>query len=152
MSVDETVTQDLIKTLENGHEGFQRAAEKLTDSNEPALSAEFTKFSEQRSTFATELAQMASAYGDEVEKRSTVPGALHRGWMAVKDMLSGSDADGVLDAALQGEDHAVEEYESALKADISDGLRTVVNRQFTEVKATRDRVKAARDSAQAKHS
>ncbi len=151
MSSDESATQDLIKTLENGHEGFKRAAEKLSSSNEPALSAEFTKFSAQRGQFATELAQLAAAYGDQVDQRTTLPGAIHRGWMAVKDVLAGSDADGVLDAAAQGEDHAVEEYESAMKADISDGLRTVITRQYAEVKAARDRVVGARDSAHAKH-
>ena len=93
---------------------------------------------------------MAAAYGDHVDKRTTVPGALHRGWMAVKDMLAGSDPDGVLDAAAQGEDHAVEEYETAMKEDISDGLRTVLSRQYAEVKATRDRVVGARDAARAK--
>ncbi len=150
MSVDESVTQDLIKTLENGHEGFQRASEKLSSSNEPALAAEFATFSAQRGQFATELARMAATYGDQVDKRTTLPGALHRGWMAVKDMLAGSDADGVLDAAAQGEDHAVEEYETAMKADISDGLRAVISRQFTDVKAARDRVTSARDTALAK--
>lgn len=147
MSVDEAVTEDLIKTLENGHVGFQRAAEKLLSANEPQLSAEFAKFSEQRGQFATELAQLAAGYGDQVEQRSTVPGALHRGWMAVKDMLAGSDSDGVLDAAARGEDHAVEQYESALKERVSDGLRTVLARQYVQVQVARDFVTAARDSA-----
>jgi len=151
MSSDESVTQDLIKTLENGREGFERAAERLSNSNEPALSAEFAKFSAQRGQFASELTQLAAAYGDQLDKRTTVPGAVHRGWMAVKDMLAGSDPDGVLDAAAQGEDHAVEEYESALEADISDGLRTVITRQYAEVKSARDRVINARDSAHAKN-
>jgi len=151
MSSDESVTQDLIKTLENGREGFERAAERLSNSNEPALSAEFAKFSAQRGQFASELTQLAAAYGDQLDKRTTVPGAVHRGWMAVKDMLAGSDPDGVLDAAAQGEDHAVEEYESALEADISDGLRTVITRQYAEVKSARDRVISARDSAHAKN-
>jgi hypothetical protein len=44
-----------------------------------------------------------------------------------------------------GEDHAVSEYESALDADISDRLRTVVRRQMTDVTSTRDRVKALAD-------
>jgi len=151
MSSDESVTQDLIKTLENGREGFERAAERLSNSNEPALSAEFAKFSAQRGQFASELTQLAAAYGDQLDKRTTVPGAVHRGWMAVKDMLAGSDPDGVLDAAAQGEDHAVEEYESALEADISDGLRTVITRQYAEVKSARDRVISACDSAHAKN-
>jgi uncharacterized protein (TIGR02284 family) len=147
MSVDEAVTQDLIKTLENGYVGFQRAAEKLSSSNEPQLSAEFIKFSEQRSQFAAELGQLAAGYGDQVEQRSTVPGALHRGWMAVKDMLAGSDGNGVLEAAAQGEDHAIEEYEAALQKDISDGLRTVITRQYVQVQAARDFVIVARDGA-----
>ncbi len=148
MSSDESVTQDLIKTLENGHEGFQRAAERLANSNEPALSAEFTKYSAQRAQFAAELINLAANYGDHVEQRSTVPGALHRGWMAVKDMLTGSDADAVLDAAATGEDHAVEEYETALNDDISEGLRSVLTRQYAEVKLARNFVKNARDRAQ----
>jgi len=150
MSSDQSVTQDLIKTLENGREGFQRAAEKLSSPNESALSADFAGFSAQRGQFAAELAQLAATYGDHVDERATLPGAMHRGWMAVKDLLAGSDADGVLDAAAQGEDHAVSEYESALKADISDGLRTVITRQYAEVKAARDCVISARDSAHAK--
>ena len=66
-------------------------------------------------------------------------------------MLAGSDADGVLEAAAQGEDHAVEEYESAMQADVSDGLRTVITRQFADVKAARDFVIGARDRAQARN-
>jgi len=150
MSVDESVTQDLIRTLENGREGFRRAAEMLTNSNEPALSAEFTHFGAQRGRFATELAQLAANYGDHIDARTTLPGAVHRGWMAVKDMLAGTEADGVLEAAAQGEDHAIEEYDTAMKADISDGLRTVITRQYAEVKAARDRVVSARDNAHAK--
>ncbi len=152
MSSDESVAEDLIKTLENGHEGFASAAARLSGSNEPELSAEFTKFSEQRGQFATELTQLAAAYGDQADQRTTLPGAIHRGWMAVKDMLAGPNADGVLEAAVQGEEHAVSEYESAMKADISDGLRTVLTRQYTEVKAARDFVVGARDSAHATHS
>ena len=150
MSKDESVTQDLVKTLQNGKEGFERAAEKLTSSNEPGLATEFTQFGKQRGEFADELTRLAGQYGDKTTERTTVPGALHRGWMAVKDALSGSDASGVLDAAVQGEDHAVSEYDDALKEDISDGLRAVLTRQHTAVKAAHDRVVAARDAAAAK--
>ena len=74
-------------------------------------------------------------------------GALHRGWMSIKDAVSGDDAKGVLDAAEQGEDHAKSEYADALKSDISAHLRTVVERQATQVKLVHDEVKALRDRA-----
>ena len=142
MSTDEKTTSDLIETLKNGEEGFHKAAEKLSDSNRVDLSTEFLAYSQQRARFSAELATIAKAYGDDVAERSTVPGAVHRGWIAVKDALSGSSPEAVLKAAATGEDHAVEEYESAMKADISGELRAILARQFSEVSSTRARVKA----------
>ena len=140
MSTDEKTTAELVKTLKNGEEGFKTAAEKLTDSDRPELGSEFMQYSQQRARFSAELASMANAYGDDVPERSSVPGAVHRGWLAVKDALTGSSPEAVLKAAVTGEDHAVEQYEAAMKEDISEGLRTILTRQFAEVSTTRDRV------------
>ncbi|MEO6157838.1 MAG: PA2169 family four-helix-bundle protein [Ilumatobacteraceae bacterium] len=142
MSTDEKTTSDLIETLKNGEEGFKKSAEKLAGDSRGDLSTEFMTFSQQRARFAAELSAMAQAYGDDISQRSTVPGAVHRGWIAVKDALTGSSPDAVLKAALTGEDHAVEEYEDALKEDISVNLRAILARQLVEVRAARDRVKA----------
>ncbi len=142
MSTDEKTTTDLIETLKNGEEGFRKAAEKLSDSSRAELADEFKVYSEQRARFAAELASIAHAYGDDVPERSTLPGAVHRGWMAVKDALSGSSPEAVLNAATTGEDHAVAEYEDAMQADISEELRAILARQFSEVSKTRNRVSA----------
>ncbi len=141
MSTDEKTTSDLIETLKNGEEGFQKAAEKLADSSRSDLSAEFMTYSQQRARFSSELATIARTYGDQVAERSTLPGAVHRGWIAVKDALSGSSPEAVLKAAATGEEHAVGEYEDAMKADISTELRAVLARQFSAISATRNRVK-----------
>jgi uncharacterized protein (TIGR02284 family) len=148
MSTDEKITQDIIRTLEDGKEGFAKAAEKLKDTNRADLCAKFTEYSNQRDGFATELKSMAAQYGDHVEKSGTVAGTLHRGWMAIKDAVAGdSDPEGVLDAAEQGEDHAVAEYEKALQDnDISNGLRTVLQRQYVAVKAAHDDVRDLRNA------
>jgi uncharacterized protein (TIGR02284 family) len=66
--------------------------------------------------------------------------------MAVKDALSGSDPDGVLDAAEQGEDHTVSEYSEALEDDVSPMLEEVLRRQMAAVQAAHDQVKALRDA------
>ena len=65
--------------------------------------------------------------------------------MAVKDAIAGSAPDGVLDAAEEGEDHAVSEFEKALTQDVSSGLRTVVQRQLNKIRAAHGQVKALRD-------
>lgn len=146
MSNDAQVTKDLIKTLENGKEGFAKAAERLADTDRADLCARFRELSSQRSAFADELTTLAAAYGDGIEDSGSVAGAIHRGWMAVKDAFSGSDAEGVLDAAEQGEDHAVAEFDRAVKADISEELRAVVRRQYAQVSAAHDWVRAQRNA------
>lgn len=148
MSTDADVTQQLIKTLTNGEEGFAKAAEKLGEHDRQDLAAKFRAFATQRAEFARELQALGGEYGDQMDKRGTAPGAMHRGWMAVRDMLSGSDIEGVLGAAEQGEDHAVAEYEGALQnPELSGELRAILQRQGTAVRAAHDEVRSLRDAA-----
>ncbi len=133
MSTDKKVTSDVMKTLEDGKEGFEKAA-RLLEQDAPTVSATFLRLSRQRNSFYDELQELAKDYGDSIEEDGTVAAALHRGWMKVKDALSGSDAEGVLDAAVQGEEHAVNVYEDALESsDISPELRGVLVRQMGDV-------------------
>ena len=142
MSIDKDVTKDLMEVLADGQEGFMKGAEKLTDSDSAELATTFRRFGEQRGRFYSELETMAKQYGDEVEESGSVAATLHRGWMSLKDAISGSSAKGVVDAAEQGEDHAVAAYKKALQADVSADLRAVVERQFTDVKAAHDEVRS----------
>jgi uncharacterized protein (TIGR02284 family) len=89
---------------------------------------------------------MAKHYGDDVEESGSVLASLHRGWMSLKDALSGSSPKGVIDAAEQGEDHAVAAYEKALGEDISADLRTVAQRQQIDVKAAHDEIRTLKHS------
>lgn len=147
MSTDEQVRKNLIETLEDGKKGFAEAAEKLAESNRMDLVSKFRDYSEQRGEFASELRNMAGFDDDSMTESGSAGAALHRGWMAIKDALTGSDAEGVLDVAEQGEDHAVSEYEKALdETEISIDLRSVIERQFALVQAAHDDVRAMRDA------
>jgi uncharacterized protein (TIGR02284 family) len=145
MSTDKSVTKDLMETLADGRDGYAEGAEKLADEN-AELASTFRRLSAQRANFYTELETMAQNYGDDVEESGSALGTLHRGWMALKDALSGSSPKGVIDAAEQGEDHAVAAYEKALGEDISTGLRSVVQRQQTDVKAAHDEIRSLKHS------
>ncbi len=146
MSTDKNVTTNLIEVLEDGAKGFASAADRLKETDRPDLAVKFAEFSTQRAQFSAELEKMAAAYGDDIEEDGSIKATVHRAWMAVKDTLSGSDPEGVLDAAEQGEDYAVDAYEEALKQEISIDLRTTVQRQFADVKATHDQVRALRNA------
>lgn len=141
------VMQDLIETLEDGRKGFAEGAEKLASDGHLDLAATFRELSEQRREFSGQLRQFVANRGATIEEDGSVAAALHRGWMNLKDAIAGSDPDGVLDVAEQGEDHAVAEYEDALESEsLTTEARGVVQQQYVAIKAAHDRVKALRDS------
>ena len=147
MSADEKVAKDLVETLKDGRNGFASAAEKLRDSDNPEVAATLERFSEQRAGFTQDIVSMGYAYGDDVDESGSVAAKLHRGWISLKDALTGDDASAVLGAAVTGEDHAVSEYEKALEGDLSTGFREVVSRQHAAIVAARNEVKALQTAA-----
>ena len=142
MSDDAKAAKELVETLKDGERGFADAAEKLRDGEHAEWATILQRFSEQRAGFWREIVDMGHDYGDDVDESGTVAAAVHRGWIALKDAVTGDDAGAVLKAASTGEDHAVSEYEDALKMDLSAGFREVVVRQQAAVVAARDEVEA----------
>ena len=139
------VLENLIQTLEDGRMGFADAAEKLQGSGHADLAGRMTEFGAERARFSDELRMAAKSIGHEVSEAGSGAGALHRGWMALKDALTGDDAKPVLSAAESGEDHAVEQYQEALAADLPSHLHDVIAKQAMKVQAAHDAVRAMRD-------
>lgn len=146
MSTDAKVTKDLMETLEDGRKGFAEAAEKLADGDGSAIAPRFREFSEQRASMYAELDVLAKKYGDDIDDDGSVAAAVHRGWMSLKDAVTGSSPKSILGAAEKGEDHAKKEYDKALEQDISAELADVVRRQLVDITATHDEVKRLRDA------
>jgi uncharacterized protein (TIGR02284 family) len=135
----------LIETLKDGQEGFRQAAEAVKDSTLKTL---FSEYSLQRGKFAGELQnEVIRSLGDsKPEETSSVAGALHRTWINLKSALTSGDDHAILAECERGEDSAVAEYRKAIEdKDLSSPLRDIVSRQYTDVKAAHDRVKALRD-------
>jgi uncharacterized protein (TIGR02284 family) len=142
MSDDAKAAKELVETLKDGERGYADAAEKLRDGEHPEWATTLQRFSDQRAGFWREIVDLGHDYGDDVDESGTVAAAVHRGWIALKDALTGDDADAVLKAVVTGEDHAVSEYDDAVEMDLSAGFRDVVVRQRAAVVAARDEVKA----------
>jgi uncharacterized protein (TIGR02284 family) len=134
MSEDYRATQDLVRIAEDGQEGYAKGAEELTNSDRPELAAAFTRLSHQRATFSSDLHALAASYGDSVDKSGSVAAALHRGWMAIRDAITGSGPESVLKTAIQGEEHAISAYEKALQQDISPETRLLFDSQLLEIR------------------
>ena len=147
MSDDKQVATELVETLKDGERGFASAAEKLKGDDHPMWAATLQRLAEQRGEFHREIVALGEDYGDDVDESGTVAATVHRGWLSLKDALTGDAPGGVLKAALTGEDHAVSEYEKALQQDLSAGFHEVVTRQQAAVLAARDEVKALQAQA-----
>ncbi len=141
MSDDKQVAKELVETLKDGEKGFASAAEKLRDSDRAEWASTLQRLSEQRAGFHREIVDLGHEYGDDVDETGTVAAAVHRGWLSLKDAVTGDDAGSVLEASVTGEDHAVSEYEKALQKDLSAGFRDMVKRQHAAVVAARSEVK-----------
>lgn len=141
-STDANVTQDLIETLVDGQKGFTQAAEKLASDGNAVHADTFRGFAAQRAAMADELRLMAKAYGDTVDSDGSTLAAAHRGWISLKDAVTGSDPDAVVKAASTGEDYAVEKFEDALEQEISIDLRLKVADQLTQIRTARETVAA----------
>ena len=142
MSDDNKAAKELVETLKDGERGFARAADKLRDGDHPEWATILQRLSEQRRDFHREIVDLGHDYGEDVDEGGTVAATVHRGWISLKDALTGDDPTAVLKAASTGENHAVTEYEKALQQDLSAGFREVVSRQYEAVCAARDEVKA----------
>lgn len=147
MSHDAKATKHLIRTLEDGKHGYTAGAEKLRSLDRADLATLFDTHAQQRARFGTALETMAAEYGDDIDEDGTALAAAHRGWMTIKDAVAGSSPDGVLDAAVQGDDHAIGVYEHALSEDISADLRDTVQGQLAEIKSARDDVAGRREQS-----
>lgn len=137
----------LIETLKDGQEGFRQAAEAVKDSQLKQL---FNEYSLQRSRFAGELQNQVIQLGEsKPEDSSSTSGALHRAWINLKSAVSSQDDHAILAECERGEDSAVAEYKKAMEDDsrLSSPLRETVSRQYQDVKAAHDRIKALRDAS-----
>lgn len=135
---------NLIETCKDGQEGFKQAAEGVERSD---LKSIFYEYSQQRSQFAGELQGLVRELGGDPETSSSVSGAIHRGWINIKSVVTGKDDGAILNECERGEDVAKNAYKEALQANLPANVSEVLQRQSSEVQAAHDKIKALRDSA-----
>jgi uncharacterized protein (TIGR02284 family) len=134
---------DLVQTCIDGQKGFESAANAIDD---PSLKSELMGYSAQRRDFANDLQNLVASFGDRPTQSGSVSGALHRGWINLRDAVTTRDSYAILAECERGEDAAVAEYRKAAEANLPAEFDQVVESQFAAVQATHDRIKSLRDS------
>jgi uncharacterized protein (TIGR02284 family) len=140
MATDNTIAalNDLIETCRDSEEGFRTAADGLQD---PQTRSLFQQYSRQRGEMARELQEEVRRLGGDPERAGSVAGALHRGWMNVKSVVTGKDDQRIIAEAERGEDVAKAAYETALKQTLDPRTRALLEQQAAQVRTVHDRVR-----------
>ena len=133
---------ELIETSKDGEYGFKTCAERATSGE---LKQMFSKRARSCVQAVTELQGLVAQHGGKAEDLGSMAGAMHRGWVSVRDAISGTSDQAVLDECERGEDSALGRYRKALKQDLPPAVRTVVEKQMAGVQANHDEVKRLRD-------
>ena len=134
---------NLIATSKDGEEGFRSCAENVKN---PALKMFFEQKAERCREGAVQLQQIVREMGGDPETGGSMSGAMHRFWVGIRGTISGMDDHAILDECERGEDVAKRSYETALAQDLPGDVRRVVERQYAEVKANHDKVRAMRNA------
>ena len=129
----------LIETCKDGEQGFRQAADGLTD---PLTKSQFQNYSRDRALMAKELQEEVRRLGGDPDTSGSTTGAIHRGWINIKSVVTGKDDASIIAEAERGEDAAKRAYDDALRAELPGTALTLVQQQRARVQATHDRVRA----------
>ena len=129
----------LIETCRDGQNGFQTAAEGVTRSELKTL---FHGYAQQRARFVGELQTEVRRLGGDPENMGSVAATLHRGWINIKSTVTGKDESAIIAECERGEDSAVSTYRDALDEDLPANIRTIIDRQYADIKQAHDRIRA----------
>lgn len=139
---------DLIQTCKDGVEGFRTCAEDIKN---PELKAYFSDRAERCNRAAEDLQDLVIAYGGDPATSSHLSGTLHRRWVDVRSAITGKSDQDVLDECERGEDIAKHHYEAALKKELPQEVRQIVEEQYHGVRLNHDQVRDMRNQERTRH-
>ena len=134
---------DLVETCKDGEEGFRTCAGSVKN---PQLKTFFEQKAERCRIGAAQLQQKVRELGGDPERSGSMTGAAHRFWVNIRSSISGMDDHAILDECERGEDAAKRAYEEALQEDLPADVRTLIGKQYREVKMNHDSVRDMRNA------
>src|SRR5688500_3183590 len=109
---DGTVTLNtLIGTLIDSIQGYQKAAADTTNARFAEM---FNARAQERQQVLPRLQAAVARLGGNAEDDGTAAGAIHRGWMNLKEAVLGQDDETIVKTVEEGEDYRKAKFKAAL--------------------------------------
>jgi uncharacterized protein (TIGR02284 family) len=132
----------LIEICKDGEKGFREASEDIDIGYYQIL---FQEYARQRSQFASALQQEVRKLGGSPDRKGTMAGTIHRGWMNLRSSVNQKTNELIVRECERGEELALKSYKNALKIELPETLRTLIQTQYQMIKHTHGRIKAMED-------
>ena len=146
MGKDEIVDtlNDLIRIVQDSHEGYQQAAESGEDEEFKAL---FSDLAAQRGAIVRELQRLVAEQGGAPDIGGTIVGGAHRFFLGLRAAVLGHESEAILAEVERGETECVRRYDEALGKELPPEVAAVVSRHLGRIRTDRDRMAALRTAA-----
>lgn len=146
MGKDEIVDtlNDLIRIVQDSHEGYQQAAESSEDEDIKAL---FSDLAAQRGAIVRELQRSVAEQGGAPDIGGTLVGGAHRFFLGLRAAVMGHEREAILAEVQRGESECVRRYEEALGKELPPEIADVVGQHLVRIRTDLDRMAALRDAA-----
>ncbi|GGE05293.1 hypothetical protein GCM10011515_26030 [Tsuneonella deserti] len=126
----------LIATLIDSVEGYQKAA---ADTHNTRFAEMFNSRARERQQIVTRLQAAVAQMGGTPESEGSTTGAIHRGWINLKEAVVGRDDEAIVNSVESGEDYLKEKFEAAIRhTDLPPAARSAVEEAWTSVKSGHD--------------
>lgn len=139
MERDEIVDtlNDLIRIVEDSHEGYRQAAEAA---EQPDLKERFNDLAAQRGAIVRELQRLVAEQGGAPDMGGTMLGGAHRFFVELRGTILGHDREAMLAEVERGEGECIRLYDEALARDLPLPVTAVVARHLERIRVDRDRM------------
>ena len=136
------VMNDLVEISKDGVYGFRTCAAHVSADELRQLLEQHARVWEANISALNEL---IVEYGGTPVAHGTAIGAVHRGWLRLKEAVSSVDDDALLAECERGEEHALTRYRKALNAgELPDAIRELIGRQGDAIETRRNELKGHR--------
>lgn len=133
----------LIETSKDGQYGFETSAKHARSAELVAL---FKARAAECERAAEQLQGLILQLGGKPEKSGSVSGAIHRGWVSLRDDITGHTDLAILEECERGEDVAKAHYSKALEEKaLPESVRNLVEQQYQGVVRNHDLIRDWRD-------
>jgi len=121
----------LIAVCKDGHNNFMTAAGTI--GGDPELVDLCLQYAQQRAEYADQLQTEVRRLSGEPALKGTLTGALHRGWMNMKALVTGGDEDAVIDECEAAELETKQAYQRALSSYLPPLTTQLLQKQYAGV-------------------